>query len=63
MKKLKLNSVKCLSCNTTLISKHQHDFQMCSCDNKVFVDGGNVYWRVGYNNRDLVEDLSVWEEV
>ena len=49
-----VSSIKCLMCEEVLISKHQHDFQMCSCDNQAFVDGGDVYRRIGANDLDKI---------
>ena len=58
MNVLTKNSIKCLVCNTTLESKHQHDFQQCNCSNKAFVDGGLSYERIGAMDLDLIEILS-----
>ena len=46
-KKIKLNSVRCVRCNTTLVSKHTYDFQRCNCndENYIFTDGGTEYIR------------------
>lgn len=60
---LKVNSVKCLSCNTVLVSKHRHDYVSCNCDNRTFVDGGNSYVRLGGMDLTLVEDLAEYEEI
>ena len=49
-----MSSIKCLKCEEVLISKHQHDFQRCSCDNRAFVDGGSVYSRIGANDLDKI---------
>lgn len=42
--------VKCLGCNTTIQSKHHHDFVKCGCDGEkgIYVDGGSAYLRMGY---------------
>ena len=56
-KVLTLNSVKCLECNTVLVSKNQHHFVSCSCKNQTFTDGGLIYNRVGAVDLDKVEDL------
>ena len=45
-KVLTLNSVKCLECNEVLVSKSQHHFVSCGCENDVFCDGGNSYLRL-----------------
>ena len=57
------NSVLCLSCNTILISKHRHDFVMCSCANQTFTDGGLDYQRIGGVDLNLVKDLSEFKEI
>lgn len=45
-------SIKCNHCGDILISKHRHDFKMCSCG-KCYIDGGNdPYIRVGGNPED-----------
>ena len=63
IKVLTKNSVKCLICNTTLESKHRHDFQQCNCSNKAFVDGGLSCTRIGAMYLDLIEILSEYKEV
>ena len=63
MNMLTRNSIKCLVCNATLESKHQHDFQQCNCSNKAFVDGGLSYERIGAMDLDLIEILSEYKEV
>jgi len=46
------NAVHCNVCNTTIDSKHRHDFVDCGCPVKstttVFVDGGLEYVRFGW---------------
>ena len=56
-KVLTLNSVKCLECGEVLVSKSQHHFVSCSCENQCFTDGGLVYNRVGAKDLDKVENL------
>ena len=56
------NAIKCLQCNTVLESKHRHDYQACYCSNRVFVDGGLLYTRVGAVDFDLIEDLCEYKE-
>lgn len=34
------SAIKCISCNTTLVSYHRRDFKQCECSNKTFIDGG-----------------------
>ena len=41
MNKLIYNSVICLSCGETLISRHRHDYKTCSCENETMVDMAN----------------------
>ena len=50
-----MGKIKCLSCNTILESKYRHDFQMCNCENKTFVDGGDDYLRFGGVDLNLIE--------
>lgn len=52
------NAIKCLQCNTILESKHRHDYQVCCCSNRAFVDGGLSYIRLAAMDLDLIEDLS-----
>lgn len=40
------NKAECLACKDIIESKHVHDFVKCGCG-KIFVDGGNDYWRAG----------------
>lgn len=42
-----MGRVRCGVCDTTLESKHRHDFVGCGCSNRTFVDGGNDYLRYG----------------
>jgi hypothetical protein len=41
------NAVKCLVCNQTIVSHHQHDYVTCGCENEAMVDGGISYCRYG----------------
>ncbi len=41
---------ECPKCKKKLQSKFRHDFVMCDCENKAFVDGGNDYIRLGAVN-------------
>jgi hypothetical protein len=48
MPEIKHNTcVKCLVCGAELVSRHRHDFIMCSCENRTFADGGSDYSRIG----------------
>lgn len=60
-RRLTRNAAKCLKCNTTVESKHRHDFVMCACGD-LFVDGGLEYNRAGFKNLSDVEDLCEYEE-
>jgi len=51
------NRVKCLVCGEVLESKYRHDFQMCSCENQTFTDGGTDYFRRG--GMDMMKVLSI----
>lgn len=54
-----MGKVKCKKCNLVLESLSVHDFKMCSCENKTFVDGGTDYLRLGGVNLNLID---VWDE-
>ena len=58
VKVLTLNSVRCLVCNEVLVSKSQHHFVMCNCENQTMTDGGKLYQRFGGKDLDKVENLS-----
>jgi len=51
-----VNRVKCGYCGDILISRHRHDFVMCSCE-KTFTDGGDDYLHIGGDN---YENLSLY---
>ena len=58
VKVLTLNSVRCLVCNEVLVSKSQHHYVQCNCENQTMTDGGNLYQRCGGKDLDKVENLS-----
>ena len=58
VKVLTLNSVRCLVCNEVLVSKSQHHYVQCNCENQTMTDGGNVYQRCMGRDLDKVENLS-----
>tara|TARA_B100001769_G_scaffold114147_1_gene88979 strand:+ start:49 stop:282 length:234 start_codon:yes stop_codon:yes gene_type:complete len=37
-----MTTVTCKKCNNTISSKHEHDYQVCGCDNQTYVCG-NTY--------------------
>lgn len=55
------NSIRCKKCGDIIESISVHDLVYCRCK-AVFVDGGHLYQRVGYESKDLVEDLSICVE-
>lgn len=55
-----MNKVKCLECGVILESTHRHDFVSCSCPNKTFTDGGDVYQRLGAVDFNKVV---IWDDV
>ena len=57
-KVLTLNSVRCLVCNEVLVSKSQHHYVQCNCENQTMTDGGNLYQRCGGKDLDKIENLS-----
>ena len=58
VKVLTLNSVRCLVCNEVLVSKSQHNYVQCNCENQTMTDGGNLYQRCGGKDLDKIENLS-----
>ena len=58
VKVLTLNSVRCLVCNEVLVSKSQHHYVQCNCENQTMTDGGNLYQRFGGKDLEKVENLS-----
>ncbi|MCK5016225.1 MAG: hypothetical protein KAS32_04055 [Candidatus Peribacteraceae bacterium] len=42
--RIKVNKIKCLSCNDIIESIHRYDFKTCSCGD-VSVEGGKEYIR------------------
>lgn len=54
-KQLIHNSVTCLQCGEVLVSKHVHDYQVCSCPQATMVDGGDSYGRYGGKDLNLVQ--------
>ena len=52
------NSVRCLVCNEVLVSKSQHHYVQCNCENQTMTDGGNLYQRCGGKDLDKIENLS-----
>ena len=56
-KVLTLNSVKCLECGEVLVSKSQHHYVQCNCENQTMTDGGLTYNRVGAVDLDKIENL------
>ena len=57
-KVLTLNSVKCLECGEVLVSKSQHHYVQCQCQNETACDGGLAYQRILAKDLDKVENLS-----
>ena len=63
-KRLIKNAFKCLYCNDTIESKHQHEYVTCQCG-KTSIDGGTSYIRLvgDLNNiKDMSEYIDVWED-
>ena len=58
VKVLTLNSVRCMCCNEVLVSKSQHHYVQCNCENQTMTDGGNLYQRFGGKDLDKIENLS-----
>lgn len=50
------NMIKCLKCDDIIESTYRHDFKECKCE-CCFVDGGNDYQRIGYEN---INDVMIY---
>lgn len=57
-----MSKIRCMVCNEVLESTFRHDFVMCKCENKTFVDGGNDYCRVGGVDMQKIEFIVTAEE-
>lgn len=42
---MKIQAIRCNSCNDIIFSSHVHDFRYCKC-NEVAIDGGRDYTRI-----------------
>lgn len=55
--------LKCLTCDTTIVSRSRHDFVSCKCGldapTGIFVDGGGDYFRYGWGSEALYEEVDV----
>jgi hypothetical protein len=54
------NAVRCLGCDTIVVSLTSHDRDVCKCG-KVMVDGGSDYLRSSGNKEGETEELYLWE--
>ena len=52
-----MGKLQCLNCGEILESKSTHDFVMCKCENKTFIDGGNDYMRAGGVDLKMIKVL------
>ena len=57
-----MGKLRCLGCDTILESTWVHDFQMCDCENKTFIDGGNEYLRFGAVDMSLIDFMDEEDE-
>lgn len=55
------NKIRCKKCGDIIESTYTHDFKWCKC-HSVAVDGGTSYLKRCYSDRDLIEELSEYEE-
>lgn len=53
------NSVTCLQCLKTLVSRHVHDFKRCGCPNDASVDGGSYYQRYGAKDMKKIHAYAI----
>ena len=61
-KQLIHNSVTCLECGETLISRFTHDYNTCSCLQQTSVDGGFSYGRYGGKDLDKVQTNYLYDD-
>jgi hypothetical protein len=54
------NALKCLKCDTIILSTYPHDYKTCKCG-KTMVDGGNEYLKCS-SEEGLVEELYLWDD-
>jgi len=47
--------IKCPQCGQILHSMYTHDFAMCDCEARSFVDGGDDYSRFGGHRIDEIK--------
>jgi hypothetical protein len=59
-KVLTKNAAQCLQCMKIVETKRVHDLVECGCPNRLYVDGGLEYARVGVMNPKLVKYLYEW---
>lgn len=56
-------SVICLECGAKLVTRHQHDFQSCDCENKTSVDGGlSLFGRFGGKDLSKIQHFTITTE-
>lgn len=55
-----MNAVHCNHCDTTIESRHRHDFVWCNCEDeekRVAVDGGNDYHKRCFGKESDYEEV------
>lgn len=53
--------IECTHCSDRLFSMYRHDSVRCKCG-KVFVDGGDVYFRMGFEKPEDYKQIEMTEE-
>lgn len=61
-KQLIYNSVTCLECGETLVSRHVHDYKTCSCEQGTMVDGGLEYIKFGCKDLSKVQTNYIYDD-
>lgn len=56
------NALKYLKCGEIIHSISQHDYQTCSCTNRVMVDGGLAYSKRSYRDENLIEEYCLYND-
>ncbi len=57
-----MSKAKCKACGDIIESKHRHDSVTCKCG-KIFLDGGNDYFRCGYPEGKMEDWIEIIKDV
>ena len=54
-----MSMARCGQCKKIIESKYLHDFVKCGCPANSFIDGGNIYLRVGGDHVEIKRN-GIW---